>query len=193
MEHVQAKSKGISGRVSFKLRQGSERFEDNRILNAQGNRPGAAQRVVDAIRVPFVIRGYDLRRFVQASAEDRYSEMAVWFALEPLLNIQKSLRSLHRTIRTKSESDVEINERLRDLGRLTDSEVTEWDETKISKWFNSNILDLLNPSLALSQLSETDPAYIALVQAKKQEQESLGLAALNRLIADIEAIAGPKR
>ena len=192
MEHVLAKSKGISRRVGFKFRQGNELFEDDRMLIAPGERPGAAQRVVDATKVPFVIRGYDLRRFVQAPAEERYSEMAVWFALDPLLNIQKCLRSLRRTIRTKSESDVEINERLRDLGRLTKSEVTEWDETKICKWFNSNILGLLNPSLALNQLSETDPAYIALVQAKNQEQGSLGLAALNKLIADIEAIAGGK-
>ena len=188
MENVQAESKGIYGRVGFKFKQGIERFEDDRILSAQGKRPSAAQRVVDETKVPFVIRGYELRRFVEASAEDRYSEMAFWFALDPLLNIQKSLRSLHRMIRTKSESKDEINERLRDLKRLTDNEVTEWDESTICKWFNTNVLNQLDSSLALTRLSETDPAYIALVEAKQQEQESIGLAALNRLIADVEAI-----
>ena len=190
MEHVGAKSKAITGRVGFKFKHGSDLFEDDRTLVSPAERPDAAQRVIDATKVRFVIRGYDLRRFVEASAEDRYSEMAQWFALDPLVNIQKNLRSLQRTVKTKSESEAPINERLRDLKRLTDDQVTEWDEEVICRWFNSNVLNQLDPSLTFNKLSETDPAYIALGEANQKEQESLGLAALNRIMADTEAILG---
>ena len=189
MENVRAESKGISGRVGFKFKQGIQRFEDDRALSEPGVRPGAAQRVVDETKLPFVVRGYELRRFVEASAEDRYKEMTSWFELDPLLNIQKSLRTLHRTIRTKSEDEVEMNVRLRDLQLITDKQVTLWDESSICEWFNSNVLNQLDASLALTQLSESDPAYIAIAQAKQLEQESIGLAALNRLIAEVDAIA----
>ena len=190
MEHVGAKSKAITGRVGFKFKHGSVLFEDDRTLVSPAERPDAAQRVIDATKVRFVIRGYDLRRFVEASAEDRYSEMAQWFALDPLVNIQKNLRSLQRTVKTKSESEGPINERLRDLKRLTDDQVTEWDEEVICRWFNSNVLNQLEPSLTFNKLSETDPAYIALGEANQKEQESLGLAALERIMEDTVAILG---
>ena len=190
MEHVRAESKGISGRVVFKFRQGSYRFEDYRSVKTPGDVPNSAQRVFEAIKVPFVIRGYDLRKFVEASAEIRYGEMATWFALDPLLTIQKNLRLLQRNVKAKYDSDVEMNVRLRELRRATDDKVTEWDEAKVCEWFNSNILNPLNPSLVLSQLLATNPAYVALVEAKKQEHERLGLTALNRLIVDIDEIAG---
>ena len=190
MEHVSAKSKRVPGRVSFKFRQGKERFENDRFLANSGERPGAAQRVADAIKLPFVIRGYDLRKFVMDSALDRYVEMGAWFALDPILNIQQSLQALRRSIRTKSETSGQIDGRLLDLRNQTDEKVTEWDETKVCEWFNSNVLASLDPELSLESLSETDPTFIAIVEAEKKEQEHLGLAAINRLITDVKAIQG---
>lgn len=190
MEHVGAKSEAITGRVGFKFKQRNELFEDYRTLGSPAEPPIAAQRVIDATKVPFVIRGYDLRRFVEASAEDRYTEMAHWFALDPLVNIQKNLRSLQRSVKSKSESEGPITERLRDLKQLTDDQSSEWDESEIIDWFNSNVLNPLNPSLIFNEFSEADAAYVSLAEAKLEEQERLGLAAINRLIADVTAILG---
>ena len=192
MEHVLAKSKGVSGRVGFKFKQGTERFEGDRVLGTLGQPPSAAKRVVESIKLPFVIRGNDLQNFVQNSAEDRYAEMAVWFALDPLLNIQKNLRALRGSVRTKSESDGQLDVRLFDLKRQTDQQVTEWNERAICRWFNSNVLVPLDPSLTLNRLSKKDPVYIAMVEAEKKEQESIGLTTLNRLISEVEAISGIK-
>ena len=72
LEHFSANDYGLDAYVHFKFRQGTERFDDVRRINDGKDAPAAAQRVLAATAVPFIIHGYELRGFVDASAEDRY-------------------------------------------------------------------------------------------------------------------------
>ena len=89
MEHVDAKKKGITPKVHFWFSQGSEKFDDSR--QVPGPPPEAARRVLQHIGVEPVIRGHDLRWFTEsASPGERYVDLARWFSLDPLLDIQKN-------------------------------------------------------------------------------------------------------
>ena len=189
LEHVKAGEIGVTSLVDFKFRQGSAPFNDARHIADGKNVPDAAQRVLSATKVPFVIRGYELRSFVDATAESRYQEFTSWFSLEPLWYVQRNLRSLQKQIKTKADSKSEINERLRDLQRVTENGVSNWDESVICDWFNSQVLSKLDASLAITDISESDSAYLGLAQRKDEEEKLLGVASLKTLIAQINALS----
>lgn len=190
LEHVDAKKKNVSPAVEFSFRRGSDKFGDSRAVTAQGtDRTAAATRVLNECVVPFIIRGYELRGFVEnQTSEKRYEEIVAWFGLQPLLTIQRNLRALRRQVKQQAESDTERRERLRDLSRITGGTVTAWDEAAICQWFNTQVLAQLDSTLSIAALDEADPGYAALKQRKAAEDESLGLAALRRIQGQIEAI-----
>ncbi len=190
MEHVDAKKCGIKPTVHFWFYKDKEEFDDARPVSTTAPpMPKAAKRIISRTRVPFIIRGYELRGFVEKTTpEMRYSEIATWFALDPLLNIQRNLRSLRRQIKQKAESTAEGDERLRDLKRLTENTVSTWDEAGICNWLNISVLAHLDKDLSISELSDQDAGYRELVKRKAAEDEQIGLTALKRLIAHIEAL-----
>ncbi len=191
LEHIEAGDHGVVPYVGFKFRQSTDRFDDKRPIADGKPVPHAAQRVLSATKVPFVIHGNELRGFVDASSEIRYREMASWFSLDPLLSIQRNLRALQRQIKANADSQSEINERLRDLRRVTANEVSTWDETPICDWFNAQVLSKLDASLNISEISNTDSVYLVLVQRREEEEKRVGVAALKTLIAQIDALSIP--
>ena len=191
LEHIKADDHGVVPYVGFKFRQSTDRFDDKRPIADGKPVPQAAQRVLSATKVPFIIHGNELRGFVDASSEIRYREMASWFSLDPLLSIQRNLRTLQRQIKANVDSQSEINERLRDLRRVTANEVSTWDETAICDWFNAQVLSKLDASLNISEISNTDSVYLVLVQRREEEEKRVGVAALKTLIAQIDALATP--
>ena len=192
LEHVNAADLNIQSKVSFKFRKDLEQFGDTRRVSPSEDLPNSARRVLSAIKVPFVIHGYELRGFVEAPAERRYREIAGWFALDPLISIQKNLRALRSDVKAASESDSAFNERNRDVRRVTGDALAIWDESAICDWFNSDILRPLDESLSFSSISDTDGAYCALVLAKNDEQERVGVAELNRLMTAIDMLVVQK-
>ena len=191
LEHVKAHEYGVTPEVSFNFRQGANKLGDTRRIASGKPVPEAAGLVLSAIKVPFVIHGYELRGFVEATAETRYREIASWFSLDPLLAVQMNLRTVQRQIKATADSQTESNERLRDLQRVTSNGVSTWNELAICDWFNTHVLSKLDPSLAFVDISESDPAYIVLAQRKDEEQKRLGLAALKTLIGHIDMLSIP--
>ena len=188
MEHVMADAGGVTPLVGFKFRQGSSTSEDERLVANGKKVPDGAQRLLSATKVPFIIRGYELRSFVDASAEARYQEMSLWFSLDPLLSIQRNLRPLQRRIKTTIDSKSEINERHLDLKRITTDEVSQWDESRICDWFTTKVLSNLDTSLAMTDVSESDSAFLVLAQRKEEEEKLAGVASLKTLMAQIDAL-----
>ena len=136
---MDAKKEQIAPEVHFWFRQGNVKFDDSRPV--PGPLASAANTVIPYIRAPMVIRGYDLRRFAESNTPgDRYRDLARWFYLDPLLNIQDNLRALRRKVKKMAESTAEKNERLHDLKRMTDNVISEWDDVKVRDWFNGTIL-----------------------------------------------------
>ena len=189
LEHVKAREYGVTPEVGFNFRQGANQFGDIRRVDSGKAVPEAAGVVLSATKVPFVIHGYELRGFVEATAETRYREIASWFSLDPLLTIQRNLRNLQRHVKAIADSPTGSNERLRDLQRMTSNGVSTWSEPDVCDWLNTHVLSKLDPSLGFVDISESDPAYIVLAQQKDEEEKRIGLAALRTLIGQIDTLS----
>ena len=193
LEHVDAQAKGVTPTIEFSFREGVEKFGDSRAVVAQGTAvPAAARRVLESCVVPFVIRGYELRAFVEGQTpEQRYEEIVAWFGLQPLLIIQRNLRALRRQVKGKAESTTDRQERLRDLGRITGNALMEWDDVNVLKWLNEQVLARLDSTLTVATLSADDTGYKELKRRKVAEDETLGISSLKRLLRQIEAVSRP--
>ena len=190
VEHVDAQDEGINTKVHFWFRQGAEKFDEERPVASPI--PGAASRILSTIKVPFVIRGHELRKFVEETTPgDQYKGLANWFGLDPLLKIQQNLRTLRRRVRERADSTVAADERSRDLTLLIDGEVVTWDEQGVCNWFNNNILAALDDSLAFTSFSRDDPTLAILSIRKEAEQEQLGLAQLRRASSLLKELDSP--
>lgn len=185
MGHVDAEEANITPTIHFWFRQGEEKFDDARTIS--GSLPTSAERVLSHVKVPFIIRGHELRRFVEGKTPaDQYVELASWLALDPLLAIQNNLGALRRSVNDKLRSTAEFGERSRDLKRLTSGKVTTNSGQEICTWFNEQVLSHLDSSLKLREFLDSDPAFKELCNRQINEQEAIGLGPLKRLLSLVE-------
>ena len=190
IEHVDADDEGIESSVHFWFNRDGERFDAAR--HVPSAIPDEAKRILSNTKIPFVIRGYELRGFVEETTpEKQYKELVNWFGLEPLFDIQKSLRSLKGKVKERSESTSEADERSRDLMRETGDEVTKWSDKAVCDWLNKRVLDSLDSSLMFGELSEKDPSFAILKARWKTEQEKLGLTQLRKISRLLGDLASP--
>ena len=187
LEHVDAEENGIEPYVHFWFQRGAEQFDAARPLGQA--LPEEAKEVQSLAKVPFIIRGYELRKFVEdTSPSDQYKELATWFAFEPLLLVQENLKQLRDLLNKSIRSTDQVNVRNRDLTRVTDGMVSQFDEAKLCNWFNEKVLGKLDNSLKLSELSEQDPGFLELEARSKTEQEQLGLSQLRTIKGQVGAV-----
>ncbi len=187
IEHVDATEEGLTPSVHLWFKQGQDKFDADR--PASTNRTEAAERVISTVKVPFIIRGYELRGFVEDTTPgERYKELAAWFALDPLLAIQQHFRSLRSQVKQRLESTSEVDERSRDLKRVTKNTIPSWDESAILVWFNEEVLGPLDSGLRVEEIASHDPAVNELNKRKAEELEQTGVGQLNRLLGFIEAL-----
>ena len=187
LEHVDAEKTGIAPKVHFWFRRGAESFDAARAQS--DSRPDIAADVVSNAKVPFIIRGYELRRFVEdTSPAEQYRELASWFAFEPLLIVQENLKRLRDRFNERIKSTDEVDERTRDIPRVTNGKITVFDEVKLCSWINDEVLAHLDDSLKVDKLSEQDSAFLQIEALKKREQEQLGLSQLRGIKGHIRAV-----
>ena len=188
--HVEAKDLGIQPSVHFWFSREGERFDG--VRTSASSIPDSAKRILSTVKVPFVIRGHELRSFVEVTTPgDQYKELASWFGLDPLLRIQQHLRALRRKVKERAVSTSEVDDRSRDLSRDTDSKIARWNEQTVCDWLNNEILAGLNSSLTFTEVSERDPAFAILTARRDIEQEKLGLTQLRKISGLLEDLATP--
>ena len=193
LPHVSAGKEGIMSTVHFKFKQDDDEFEDPRPIPKSGPNPipEAAKRVNSCVNVPIVIRGHELRHFVEATTpEERYGELTTWFDLDSLLVIQKNLRQLRREVDKKANSTTEIEMRWQDVSSVTNGVVSKWNESRVLAWLNTHILAHLANPLDLKRVSREDPSFQKLVELEAQEKEQTGLGTLRQISDLITGIIG---
>lgn len=192
LDHVRAATAGVDSKVKISFREGAAPFDgERRTDHADQPRPAAANRALSDTRVRFLIRGYELRRFVEGQTpEERYSEVASWFSLTPLVEIQKALRDTRAKLKRTMERDPGTEERSRELRQLTDNAHTTWTEGIVATWFNSTFLDGLDATLQFDEIVVEGTKFEELSRKKQEEARRLGLELLNQLVAAVEALAG---
>ena len=190
MEHVDAQEEDIEPKVHFWFREGKDRFDAPRPLDSP--LPKEAGCILSHTKVPFIIRGHELRSFVEGrTPSEQYKELTRWFGLDPLLKVQQYLRALRMKVKERSDSTFEVDERSRELSRLTASKVSKWDDGAVRSWFNAEIMGQLDSSLAFAEFSKQDPAYNTLVARRDAEQGQLGLTLLRNLLRALQALVKP--
>ena len=181
LEHVKAREQGFPRQVAMSFRDGKEVFGDSRGLPDHGKSKltQAGQRVRGARKIDFIVRGYELRRFVEERTSlERYADVSEWFSLSPLLDIQNKLRSLRLGLKRALDDDAAMKERITDLCTITEDAVTEWDETHVLTWINQEQIEKLDRSVVLSELNEETSAFRILEQKAEQEAQRSGLSAI---------------
>ena len=187
LEHVDAEKTGIKPKVHFWFRRGAESIDAARAQS--DSRPDIAADVLSNAKVPFIIRGHELRRFVEDTGPaEQYRELASWFAFEPLLIVQENLKRLRDRLNERIRSTEEVDERVRDVARITNRMVTVFDEIKLCNWINDEVLAHLDDSLKVNKLSEQDSALTQIKARRKREQEQLGLSQLGSMRSKIRAV-----
>ena len=187
IRHVDAKKKNVDTFVHIKFNLGDKEFGDKRQFPNQ--RPDVAKIILDRTKASFIIRGYELRKFIDGvSPTDQYQELVVWFGLKPLLQLQKNLKKLKQQIHQKVADTTDYKERLRDIASITNNTLTVWDESDILVWVNENVLTKLNKPLQLKELSSDDPTFAELNSLMQMDQKRTGLETLEKLLTVIKEI-----
>ena len=101
LAHNLAGEKGIDSHVRIQFRFGKDKLEALRIATGSNRAcPPVADTVRKCFAVSPLIRGYELRRFVEEeTAEQRYEDVARWLQLAPGIRFIKGMRAespLHR-------------------------------------------------------------------------------------------------
>ena len=190
LENIRAGEVGVTPQVTISFRDPSGTFVGTRVAaGVDRPRPEAAGRVLREQKLNFIVRGHELRRFVEdQTPQERYQEVSGWFGFSSLANVHRHMRELRLQIGAELADDRATAERLQDLRRVTRSSISEWDEDKILGWINDTQIRPLDAGAALGTLDSSDPSYRRLRAGKLEEDRRVGLAALREVISRTRAV-----
>lgn len=181
LAHNLAADMGIEPFVKVRFKHGSERPEGKRSAIGLRTRPPVADSVIARFMVEPLVRGHELRRFVEGrSPEDRYKDVAKWLQLGPLVAVQQNLRALRHDTKEAAEDQSELYRVHNELVKKTGKAVTAWDTTKVLAYANG-LLSPLDPALSLESLSRTDLTFIKVKERAEAEERQLGLEGLRQI------------
>jgi energy-coupling factor transporter ATP-binding protein EcfA2 len=188
LAHDLAAEKGKPSEVHIRLKQGKTVSEGLRSVAGDRDRPAALDQLLRCQKVDPIIRGFALRHFVEhQTPEDRYTEVASWLQLSPLVEVQKNLRLLRQQIKADAEDErpkAQINAQ---VAKATARVVTGWNDRGVLAYCN-DLLAQLDANLKMASLDRSDPAFAAVVIRAENEEKELGVAGLRQLAVAIEAV-----
>lgn len=183
LAHILAEESKITPSVTIGCAQGRDITVGKR--DATGTKrqiPSIASTLNKCFTVNPIIRGHALRAFVEShSPEDRYTDVATWLRLGPLVEVQKNLRLLRTQIKAAAE-DTDVLRRINfQLGKEIPNSGAQWNNDTIVDYINTLVLAPLDKNLSITSLSTTDFAYTKLINNVKTEEEQIGLASLRQI------------
>lgn len=191
LAHNMAQDSGIESFVEISVSLGKELEIGKRLATGQErSRPPIATALRDAFVVSPIIRGYELRRFVEErTAEGRYEDVARWLDLGPFVAVQQNLRELRRKTKAAAENKDALKQIDSQLAKKTGNALKAWDAAAIVGHINTLIAEL-DASLAAKAIDRTDPAFLTVADRAKAEAEQLGLASLRQIRSATIALIG---
>ncbi|WP_272002884.1 AAA family ATPase [Roseovarius sp. ZX-A-9] len=188
--HNGALEAGIAPTVKFTTITGKTKTEGSRAAEGRSRPIHAVATAMKAgFIVPPIIRGYTLRNFVEIhSPEDRYSDVANWLQLSPLVEVQKNLRLLRREVKAAAESTTEQDRIAKLLRTETDQAVQAWDDAAVLDFINVNVIAPLDPEVTLGALVSEDEGYAEVGERVEAEEKRVGLAGLKQIRNSVVAL-----
>ena len=187
--NVEADDQKIESKICISIRNKGEIKSDERLLSdTHSPIPEVASNLLAYSKVNFIIRGYQLRSFVESqSPGERYKEISDWFGLSSLSTIQSNLRKLRIELNHYIERDEATKERLRDLSRITNGILTSWVEQEVIDWINDNFIEVLDNKLLLESLYDQQTLSI-IEERKKGEEDRIGVIVIKEAINTINKL-----
>lgn len=178
LKHNLAEEKGVPSEVAMSFGAGSATISGVRSTSGRRTISPDASEIRTTLAVDPIIRGYALRGFVESqSPEHRYSSVATWLNLGPLVEVQKNIRALRQQVKSAVESTLMLDRFDESVSRATGGALAKWDEAAVLAHANLALQSLDN-SLCLNELEERDPALAVLTTRAADEANRLGLSAL---------------
>jgi hypothetical protein len=188
LAHDLAAEKKKPSEVRIGLKQGKTFSHGVRSVSGDRIRPSALDKLLSCQKVDSIIRGYVLRHFVEnQSPEDRYTEVASWLQLSPLVEVQKNLRLLRQQVKADTENESPRTQINTQVARATAQFVTAWDDQTVLAYVN-DLLIPLDANLKMESLDRSDSAFATVVIRAEAEEKELGIAGLRQLAVAIEAV-----
>lgn len=183
LAHYLSEEAKITPTVTISLISGKEVTTGNR--SATGTKrqiPEAATAINACFAVSPIIRGHALRTFVEVhTPEERYSDVANWLQLGPLVDVQKNIRSLRSLIKAAAQDNAALQQIDSLLAKETAQTVKTWDSKAVLTYVNESVLGLIDNKLVLRELAVTDLTYVEMVQCVEAEEKKIGLAGLKQI------------
>jgi len=192
LAHNLAGERGVRSVVDISFRFGPKVSSGSRTVGLdQPERPEVAERILEVTRTPFVVRGYELRGFVEdTTAERQYEEFTRWFGLDELLRVQRETREIRLTIERDAEGTATRDAIVKQLKAETDGVVDQWDEDAIANWFGDTLLNSLDPLFAITEWRRGSETHKELTRRKDDEDHRLGIATLVEISEQITQFLG---
>jgi recombinational DNA repair ATPase RecF len=183
LAHNLAEEANIKPEVTISVLSGKNVAKCSRFATgAKRLMPAVAATVNACFSVSPIIRGHALRTFVEIhTPEQRYTEVANWLRLGPLVDVQKNIRALRTQVKAAAEDGTTLQRVDTELARETAQIVKTWDAAMLLPYVNTSILAPLDPALAFAALVASDPAYIELEIRAKTEENKIGLVGLRQI------------
>lgn len=183
LAHNMAEEAKIVPAVTINIVSGKDVTSGSRsATGAKRPMPTVATTMTACFMVPPIIRGHALRTFVEIhTPEQRYTDVAHWLQLGPLVEVQKNIRALRAQIKAAAEDESALKNVDIQLYKETVQGLKFWDGIEVLAYINTSVLAPLDPGLALAALAINDPAYIELEKRTKAEENKIGVAGLRQI------------
>ena len=189
MAHSAAEKAGIKPSVIMNFRVGREAFGSARHPDGKMSRTEAGNRVAAHLRVDAVVRGHELRGFVEDTSPDqRYSQVSEWLSLSVLTEAQKAIKSLRDQVATDikdTSNKVNIEGR---LARLTGNAVRTCNAVALQTWIRTAHLKKLGLGELDFKFEPRDSLATTLRTLVRDDEAKVGLTALRQRLAAIQKI-----
>lgn len=183
LAHNRAEEAKIAPSIAIEFARGTAITSGTRpATGAKRPIPASASAVNRFFIVSPIVRGHTLRNFVENhTAEQRYTDVATWLQLGPLVDVQKDLRALRTQVKAAAEDPDALRRINTQIGRETAQAVAQWDDGAVLVYIEASVLAPLDNALALKVLEAEDPAYLEVVKRVQAEEHQVGLAGLRQL------------
>jgi len=183
LAHNLAEEAKIASTVTIGVVSGKDVTDGSRpAMGSKRPIPVVATTVNAHFTVPPIIRGHALRTFVEIhTPEQRYTDVAKWLQLGPLVEVQKNIRSLRTQVKAAADDETALQRVDSQLAKETAQAVKTWDSAAVLDYANVSVLAPLDPALTLLAVATEDPAYLELESRAKAEENRIGLAGLRQI------------
>ena len=190
LAHNLAEAKNVEPSVTLTTISGKECKVGARVATGSSRKiPDVAQDLKSLFVVSPLIRGYTLRSFVEShTPEERYSDVANWLQLGPLVNAQKSIRTLKTQLNAAANEHSARTRIERQLATEVELQIVDLRPANILNYLNRVVIAPLDETLIFDGITKGCEGYEELINRVTDEENRLGLAGLRQIRNAVSAI-----